>query len=205
MLAAGLASAFLLVRAFFVGRVGRSCPGAGAGRVAHPAFRHRGVAFPAARLGGTGVQFLGSHPAQLCAREEGRTAPSGNWTPLGNWRGRRCAQSESRYRRLVENINDAIVVNDVEGRVVFANRRFREWFGYKRGTPRRDARRLRGPGVAAAGARPARPPGARRDRARPLRVRRHSPDGTRIWIEALDHGGGRGRRKSSGPRPRCAT
>jgi PAS domain S-box-containing protein len=41
------------------------------------------------------------------------------------------AQSELRYRRLVENVNDAIVVNDVEGRVVFANRRFREWFGFE--------------------------------------------------------------------------
>jgi PAS domain S-box-containing protein len=38
-------------------------------------------------------------------------------------------QSESRYQRLVENINDAIIMDDVEGRLVFANRRFREWFG----------------------------------------------------------------------------
>jgi PAS domain S-box-containing protein len=38
-------------------------------------------------------------------------------------------ESESRYRRLVENINDAIAVDDVEGRLLFANRRFREWFG----------------------------------------------------------------------------
>ena len=38
-------------------------------------------------------------------------------------------ESESRYRRLVENINDAIIVDDMEGRLVFANGRFREWFG----------------------------------------------------------------------------
>jgi PAS domain S-box-containing protein len=38
-------------------------------------------------------------------------------------------QSESRYRRLVENINDAIIVDDAQGRLVFANQRFREWFG----------------------------------------------------------------------------
>jgi PAS domain S-box-containing protein len=38
-------------------------------------------------------------------------------------------ESESRYQRLVENVNDAIVMDDVDGRLVFANRRFREWFG----------------------------------------------------------------------------
>jgi PAS domain S-box-containing protein len=40
-------------------------------------------------------------------------------------------ESESRYQRLVENVNDAIIVDDVEGRLVFANRRFREWFGLR--------------------------------------------------------------------------
>ena len=39
------------------------------------------------------------------------------------------ASNESRYRLLVENINDAIVVDDSQGCLVFANRRFREWFG----------------------------------------------------------------------------
>src|SRR5579871_3097654 len=38
-------------------------------------------------------------------------------------------ESESRYQRLVENINDAIIMNDQQGRLLFANRRFREWFG----------------------------------------------------------------------------
>jgi PAS domain S-box-containing protein len=38
-------------------------------------------------------------------------------------------EGESRYRRLVENISDAIVVYDVEGRIEFANSRLREWFG----------------------------------------------------------------------------
>jgi PAS domain S-box-containing protein len=38
-------------------------------------------------------------------------------------------ESESRYRRLVENIDDAIIVDDAEERPVFVNQRFREWFG----------------------------------------------------------------------------
>jgi len=38
-------------------------------------------------------------------------------------------ESESRYQLLVENVNDAIIMDDAEGRLVFANRRFREWFG----------------------------------------------------------------------------
>jgi PAS domain S-box-containing protein len=38
-------------------------------------------------------------------------------------------ESESRYQRLVENISDAIITVDQTGRLVFANRRFREWFG----------------------------------------------------------------------------
>ena len=38
-------------------------------------------------------------------------------------------ESESRYRRLIENVNDAIIMDDVEGKLVFANRRFCEWFG----------------------------------------------------------------------------
>jgi len=42
-------------------------------------------------------------------------------------------ESESRYRRLVENVNDAIVVDNREGRLVFANRLFREWFGLQEG------------------------------------------------------------------------
>jgi PAS domain S-box-containing protein len=42
-------------------------------------------------------------------------------------------ESEFRYQRLVENVNDAIIVDDVSGRLVFANRRFREWFGLPEG------------------------------------------------------------------------
>ena len=38
-------------------------------------------------------------------------------------------ESETRYQRLVENVSDAIIMRDTEGRLVFANRRFREWFG----------------------------------------------------------------------------
>ena len=42
--------------------------------------------------------------------------------------------SEQRYRRLVENVNDAIIMDDVDGRLLFANRRFREWFGIAPGS-----------------------------------------------------------------------
>jgi PAS domain S-box-containing protein len=40
-------------------------------------------------------------------------------------------ESETRYQRLVENVSDAIIMRDAEGRLLFANRRFREWFGLK--------------------------------------------------------------------------
>src|SRR5204862_313512 len=39
---------------------------------------------------------------------------------------RRAERTHERYQRRVENINDAIIVDDAEGRLVFANRRFRE-------------------------------------------------------------------------------
>jgi PAS domain S-box-containing protein len=95
-------------------------------------------------------------------------------------------ESQSRYQRLVENVNDAIVMDDVEGRLVFANRRFREWFGLEEKNIRdviledcvapewrpllRDQhdRRVRGETVP--------------DHYEYEGIR---PDGTRIWIEAL--------------------
>ena len=95
-------------------------------------------------------------------------------------------ESESRYERLVENVNDAIIVNDAEGRLVFANRRFRGWFELE-GKDIRDVsledyiapewrasvrdqhgRLMRGEAV----------PGNTEYEA----IR---PDGSRIWIEAL--------------------
>jgi PAS domain S-box-containing protein len=95
-------------------------------------------------------------------------------------------ESESRYQRLVENVNDAIIIDDREGRLVFANRRFREWFGV--GTA--DIREV----VLEAYVAP-----EWRDRLREQHDRRMRgeggpghyeyegirPDGTRIWIEAL--------------------
>ncbi|MBI5084860.1 MAG: PAS domain S-box protein [Acidobacteria bacterium] len=36
---------------------------------------------------------------------------------------------KQRYFELVENIHDGIIRDDLEGRLTFANRRFREWFG----------------------------------------------------------------------------
>ena len=94
--------------------------------------------------------------------------------------------SESRYRRLVENVNDAIIMQDVEGRLLFANRRFREWFGlHEEDIPKsaledyvapewrmemhdRYHRRMRGEALP--------------DHFEFEGIR---PDGTRIWIEAL--------------------
>ena len=95
-------------------------------------------------------------------------------------------ESEQRYRRLVENINDAIIVDDAQGRLVFANRRFREWFGLEG----KDIRLVTLEDLAAP---------EFRDEVRDQRVRRTQgknppgqyefegvrPDGTRIWIEAL--------------------
>jgi PAS domain S-box-containing protein len=95
-------------------------------------------------------------------------------------------ETESRYQRLVENVNDAIVVEDAEGRLVFANRRFREWFGLENSDIRqasieqyvapkfraeirdRRERRLRGEPV----------PGN-------FEFECQRPDGTPLWIEAL--------------------
>jgi PAS domain S-box-containing protein len=95
-------------------------------------------------------------------------------------------ESESRYHRLVENVNDAIMMDDVEGRLVFANRRFREWFGLEDREIRefvledyvapkwrsevrdRHDRRMRGEAVL--------------DHFEYEGIR---PDGTNIWIEAL--------------------
>ncbi len=95
-------------------------------------------------------------------------------------------ESESRYQRLVENVNDAIIMDDLEGRLVFANRRFREWFGlegrnirdvvledyvapeWRAELRRRHDRRMRGESVP--------------DHFEYEGIR---PDGTRLWIEAL--------------------
>ena len=95
-------------------------------------------------------------------------------------------ESESRYHRLVENVNDAIIVSDLEGRLVFANRRFREWFGLEEGdiseAPAEQFvapewrvklrewqdRRMRGEAAP--------------DHCEYEGIR---PDGTRIWIETL--------------------
>ena len=95
-------------------------------------------------------------------------------------------ESESRYRRLVENINDAIIVDDGEGRLLFANRRFRQWFGlpeegsagasleqfvapeWRAEMRERNRRRTRGEAVP-----------------EQFEFEGIRSDGTRIWIEAL--------------------
>ncbi len=95
-------------------------------------------------------------------------------------------KSQQRFQRLVQNVNDAIVMHDVEGRLAFANTRFREWFGVTEAhiynvkledwvAPEwraavRDShnRRVRGESVP------------NHDEYEGIR-----PDGTKIWIEAL--------------------
>jgi PAS domain S-box-containing protein len=94
--------------------------------------------------------------------------------------------SESRYQRLVENVNDAIIMDDCDGRLLFANRRFRDLFGLHQADIRgvaleqyvapewcdqvrdRHMRRMQGETVP--------------DRFEFEGIR---SDGTRIWIEAL--------------------
>ena len=95
-------------------------------------------------------------------------------------------ESESRYRRLVENINDAIIMEDVEGRLVFANRRFHEWFGLEEGkTPDLVLERYVAPEWRAEVR--GRHDRRMRGEAAPDRFEFEGirANGTRIWIEAL--------------------
>jgi PAS domain S-box len=39
------------------------------------------------------------------------------------------SESEQRYKQVVENVSDAIIIDDKKGKVVFANKRFRELYG----------------------------------------------------------------------------
>lgn len=41
-------------------------------------------------------------------------------------------QSEEQYRRVVENINDALIIDDVFGRIMYANEQFLRLFGYEK-------------------------------------------------------------------------
>jgi two-component system, cell cycle sensor histidine kinase and response regulator CckA len=71
------------------------------------------------------------------AANEPLPAPIAGGQPDGNSSLREelwgpCA-SEAAYRKLVENLGDALIVDDDAGRVVFANERFLELFGYTRG------------------------------------------------------------------------
>ena len=87
---------------------------------------------------------------------------SSNWLRPAQHSREVLRESESRYQRLVENVNDAIIMDDVEGRLVFANRRFREWFGLQEADIRDVVLgALRCPGMAGGTARPPRPPDAR--------------------------------------------
>ena len=96
------------------------------------------------------------------------------------------ASNESRYRLLVENINDAIVVDDSEGCLVFANRRFRKWFGIGEG----DIRGLASQEFIAPEWRPVMQD-LRRRCVNGEEVPDHMEyegicgDGSRIWIESL--------------------
>ncbi|HEV2446744.1 MAG TPA: CHASE2 domain-containing protein, partial [Candidatus Sulfopaludibacter sp.] len=95
-------------------------------------------------------------------------------------------ESESRYRRLVENINDAIIIDDAEGRLVFANRRLREWFGFAD----RDIRTVAiGDYVAPEWRAEVRDRHRRRmngeDVPQQYEYEGVRPDGSKIWIDAL--------------------
>ncbi|HEX9728279.1 MAG TPA: PAS domain S-box protein [Gemmatimonadales bacterium] len=99
----------------------------------------------------------------------------------------RLTLSEHHYQHLLDGINDAIIVDDARGRIVFANRRFREWFGLGDGdlhgvsvedhvvpesraaVRERRGRRMRGEPVS--------------DRFEYEGIR---GDGTRVWLEALE-------------------
>ena len=94
-------------------------------------------------------------------------------------------ESETRYQLLVENVSDAIIMRDTEGRLVFANRRFREWFGPAGPRDRRPhAGGLRGAGMArrSAGTAPEAVGGS--GGSGPQEYEGICADGTRIWIEA---------------------
>jgi len=95
-------------------------------------------------------------------------------------------ESEHRYRRLVENINDAIIMDDVDGRLLFANRRFREWFGLHEGD---EANLLLENYVAPEWRAELRDRHDRRMRGEEMpdhfEFEGIRSDGTRIWIEAL--------------------
>ena len=95
-------------------------------------------------------------------------------------------ESEARYERLVENINDAIIVDDLSGRLLFGNRRFREWFGLQGA----DIRSVSLEHYVAPEWRPlVRERHDRLVRGEPIsgqiEFEGFRADGTRLWIEAL--------------------
>jgi PAS domain S-box-containing protein len=42
-------------------------------------------------------------------------------------------ENEEKFRRVVQNISDAVIIDNAEGKIVFANERFTELFGYQHG------------------------------------------------------------------------
>jgi PAS domain S-box-containing protein len=83
----------------------------------------------------------------------------------------RLRESEARYRQLVEGIGDAIVQEDTQGRILFANRKFREWFGSAEGP----LRNLAMPQYRQ----------SLRARHGTFEFEAVRPDGARMWIEAI--------------------
>ncbi len=95
-------------------------------------------------------------------------------------------RSENRYRRLVENINDAIVVENADGQLAFANKRFRAWFEVEDG----DMNEVSLDDFAfpqwSAAVRERHELSMRGQRiSEPLEFEAQRPDRTSIWIEAL--------------------
>jgi PAS domain S-box-containing protein len=95
-------------------------------------------------------------------------------------------EAHHRYRQLVENVNDAIIMNDHDGCLVFANLRFRRWFGLEN----RDIRKITLEDyVASEWLSTVRDAHSDRIHGKPapdhLEFEGTRPDGTRIRIEAL--------------------
>lgn len=116
-------------------------------------------------------------------------------------------ESEARFRHVIENMSDGVVIDDLAGRIVYCNIRFLEIFRphpRERGPVPRGLRRARVPAAAPRAPRPPRPGRTGPDR---LRVR----GSAQRWLSRLGLGGGDPRPRRERPRLRwgrsrsCAT
>lgn len=107
------------------------------------AFRERFPEFLAAgEICGVECELVRKDGPVVTVSVDGRVERDHHASPRTHWLLRDVAderraveafgQREAAYRRLVENISDALIVDDLEGRVVYANDRFLELFGFGR-------------------------------------------------------------------------